>query len=104
MATSSKSMLKGLLPALGALSKAMTTPARLARGIECEPPQIKSSARLPRILFIDCSPSAKRNASAMFDFPLPLGPTIAVVEAPKSSAVFLANDLNPTTSSRFSIG
>lgn len=71
--------------------------------MECEPAQMRSSLRLPRILFIDCSPSAKRNASATFDFPDPFGPTMAVAADEKSSTVFRANDLNPAISSRFSI-
>ena len=62
------------------LSNTMTTAARFALGTVWEPPQMRSSARLPRILFIDCSPSAKRNASATFDLPEPFGTTIAVVE------------------------
>ena len=30
-------------------------------------------------IFIDCSPSTKRNASATLDFPEPLGPTIDAI-------------------------
>ena len=52
---------------------------------------------------MDCSPSAKRNASATLLFPEPLGPTIAVAACEKSSTVFRAKDLNPTISSRLSI-
>ncbi len=85
------------------LSKIMATDPRFALGVVCEPPQMRSSARFPRMLFIDCSPSAKRNASATLLLPEPFGPTIAVVELPKSKTVFLANDLNPTISSRFNI-
>src|SRR3989338_6483897 len=97
--TSSKSILK----ILRELSKMMATEARFALGVVCDPPQIRSSARFPRMLFIDCSPSAKRKASATLLLPDPFGPTIAVVELEKSKTVFLANDLNPTISSRFNI-
>ena len=81
----------------------MATEARLALGAVCEPLKIRSSARFPRILFIDCSPSAKRKASATLLFPDPFGPTMAVVALEKSSTVFRTKDLNPTISSRFSI-
>jgi hypothetical protein len=85
------------------LSNTITTEALFARGAMCEPAKIKSSLRFPRIDFIDCSPSAKRNASATFDFPEPFGPTIAVAADEKSSTVFRANDLNPAISKRFNI-
>ena len=52
---------------------------------------------------MDCSPKTKRIDSATFDLPEPFGPTIEVIGALKSSVVFLANDLKPESSSRFSI-
>ena len=64
---------------------------------------MRSSLRFPRMDFIDCSPSAKRNPSATLDLPEPFGPTMAVAADEKSSTVFRANDLNPAISSRFSI-
>ena len=55
------------------------------------------------MLFIDCSPRANLKASATFDLPEPLGPTMAVVLEAKSRTVFFANDLNPAISSRFNM-
>ena len=81
----------------------MVTAARFARGAMFDPDQIRSSLRLPRMDFIDCSPSAKRNASATFDLPEPFGPTTLVTEDEKSSTVFRAKDLNPAISRRFSM-
>ena len=62
---------------LNLLSKTILTEALLVFPSSGEPFQIRSSPLRPRIDFIDCSPRAKRKASAMFDLPLPLGPTIA---------------------------
>jgi hypothetical protein len=53
--------------------------------------------------FMDCSPKTKRIASATLDFPEPFGPTMAVIDALKSSTVFRAKDLNPVISTRFSL-
>jgi len=50
---------------------------------------------LLRSVFIDCSPSTKRNASAVLLFPEPFGPTIAVMGASKRNSLFLENDLKP---------
>jgi hypothetical protein len=85
------------------LSNTIATAARFARALMCVPLNIRSSLRFPRMLFMDCSPRAKRKASATFDFPEPFGPTIAVVWFEKSSTVFRAKDLKPAISSRFSI-
>src|SRR3990167_1508503 len=71
------------------------------RGLLGEPPQIISSPRLPRMLFIDCSPRTKRNPSATLLFPLPFGPTIAAIGEVKTSCVFLPKDLNPVSSIDF---
>src|SRR3989338_841416 len=97
METSSKSTLKKRR----LLSKIIFTEARAKRGASGEPFQIKSSVRLPRMDFTDCSPKTKRKASAMFDFPLPLGPTTAVIGVLNSRAVFLAKDLKPVSSRDF---
>src|SRR3989344_9478063 len=101
METSSKSRLSARRPPAGGLSKASLTPARPARGEEPEPFHIKSSPRLPRMLFIDCSPSTKRKDSATLLLPEPLGPTIAVMAVANSKEVFLAKDLNPDNSIDF---
>src|SRR3989338_7489921 len=93
---------KSRLRARSELSKTSLTPARPALGEEPEPFHIKSSPRLPRILFIDCSPSTKRNDSATLLLPEPLGPTIAVMAVANSKEVFLAKDLNPDNSIDFS--
>ena len=62
------------------------------------PWKITSSILAPRILRTDCSPKTHLMASAILDFPQPLGPTIAVTPASKSNSVFSANDLNPKIS------
>jgi hypothetical protein len=46
--------------------------------------------------FIDCSPITQRKASAIFDLPLPLGPTIAVIPGSKTSLVLSAKRLTTT--------
>ena len=83
------------------LSKTTLTDALLERGSFVEPFQIKSSPRFPRMLFIDCSPSTKRNASATLDLPEPFGPTIADTEESNSKEFFFAKDLNPESSIDF---
>lgn len=40
-------------------------------------------------------PKTKHNASVMFDFPEPFGPTITFMEFSKGISVFLAKDLKP---------
>ena len=42
-----------------------------------------------------------RIASEIFDFPLPLGPTMAVIASPKVSTVLSGKDLNPWISKAF---
>ena len=49
----------------------------------------------PRILFEDISPRTHLIASEMFDFPLPLGPTITVAPDSNRSLVLSGKDLNP---------
>src|SRR3989344_201365 len=92
---------KSRLSVRSELSKTSLTPARPARGDVEEPFHIKSSPRLPRMLFIDCSPSTKRKDSATLDLREPLGPTMAVIAVANSKEVFLAKDLNPDSSIDF---
>ena len=66
-----------------------------------DPAKIMSSSFFARRRRPDCSPSTQRNASAMFDFPEPLGPTMAVMPCPNSNVVRTAKLLNPWRSSRF---
>src|SRR3989338_2406034 len=80
------------------LSNTTLTAPRFARESPGLPPHMRSSPFLERIDFIDCSPRTKRNASATFDFPEPLGPTTATIGLSNTSSVFLPNDLNPTSS------
>src|SRR5947208_17023697 len=61
------------------------------------PLKMTSAISPPRKAFADCSPSTQRIASETFDFPHPLGPTIAVTPGWKLSEVLSANDLNPRT-------
>src|SRR3989344_9399331 len=86
-----------------ALSNVTFTAALFILGRAGEPPQIKSSPFLERIDFIDCSPRTKRNPSATFDLPLPLGPPIEAIGEPNTSSVFLPNDLNPASSMDFKL-
>ena len=43
----------------------------------------------------------QRMASEILDFPLPLGPTMAVMSSPKVSTVLSGKDLKPWISSAF---
>src|SRR5258707_5325985 len=68
------------------------------------PEKITSSIREPRNDFADCSPSTHEIASAMFDFPQPLGPMIAAIPSPWNfSSVRSQNDLNPRICSLLSL-
>src|SRR5919112_2315912 len=49
----------------------------------------------PRTARGDCSPSAQRTASVMFDLPEPLGPTTTETPGAKSSRVRSGKDLKP---------
>src|SRR3954466_14020943 len=55
----------------------------------------------PRTASGDCSPSAHRTASVMFDLPEPLGPTITDTPGPNSSLVRSGKDLKPLRVSDF---
>src|SRR3989338_64357 len=83
------------------LSNVTFTPDLFARPNPGEPHHIRSSPFFERMDFIDCSPSTKRNASATFDLPEPLGPTIPAMGEVKTSSVFLPKDLNPDSSIDF---
>src|SRR5882724_8763646 len=68
------------------------------------PEKITSSMREPRNDLADCSPSTHEMASAMFDFPQPLGPMMAAMPSPGNlSSVRSQNDLNPRICSFFSL-
>ncbi len=71
----------------------MVAAAIEARGLCSEPEKIMSSVRLPRSRLKDCSPNTHRIASAMLDFPEPLGPTIAVIVGAKLNRFLLAKVL-----------
>ena len=65
------------------------------------PPKITSSIFWPRREREFCSPMTQRMASEIFDLPLPLGPTIAVMSCPKVTTVLSGKDLKPCSSSCF---
>src|SRR5712671_1209540 len=68
------------------------------------PAKITSSMREPRRVLADCSPSTHEMASAIFDFPQPLGPMMAATPSPWNlSSVRSQNDLNPRICSFFSL-
>src|SRR5258707_1105251 len=68
------------------------------------PAKITSSMRTPRRLLADCSPSTQEMASAMLDFPHPLGPTTAAMPSPGNfSSVRSQKDLNPRICSFFNL-
>ena len=74
---------------------------------DTDPAKIISALFLPRSCFMLCSPNTQRMASDTLLFPLPFGPTIAVMllilpfGGRKLIVVFLANDLNPCMSTCF---
>ena len=68
------------------------------------PEKITSSMREPRKDFADCSPNTHEIASAIFDFPQPLGPMIAAMPSPWNfRSVRSQNDLNPRICSLLSL-
>src|SRR4051794_10642857 len=71
---------------------------------ELDPLKMTSAISPPRRLLADCSPRIQRTASTTLLLPEPFGPTTAVTPGAKSSRVLSANDLNPTSSRRLSIG
>jgi hypothetical protein len=75
--------------------KTIVAEAMLARGLSSEPVKIISSVLRPRKTLYACSPNTQRNASAILDFPDPLGPTMAVTFPGKSNNILLAKVLYP---------
>ena len=59
------------------------------------PPKMTSSILPPRRVLERCSPMTHSMASEMFDFPEPLGPTIAVISFSNVILVLSGKDLNP---------
>ena len=62
------------------------------------PPKMTSSILDPRSTLLDCSPNTQRTPSLMLLFPLPLGPTMAVIPSSKVSLVRSGKDLKPCSS------
>src|SRR5687767_1020891 len=83
------------------LSKTIWAEAMLPRGRCSDPLKIISSVFLPRSKVYDCSPRTQRRESATFDFPEPLGPTMAVIPPANSNVVLDAKVLYPCNSSDF---
>src|SRR3954447_5892911 len=77
------------------LSMTTSTSASLREATPWPPAKITSCIVWPRIASGDCSPSAHRTASVMFDLPDPFGPTITLTPGPNSSRVRSGNDLKP---------
>ncbi len=75
--------------------KVRPTSAKPAGFLFCEPLNTISSISAPRSSFAFCSPNTQRTASIILLFPLPLGPTIAVIPSGKSTVVLSTNDLKP---------
>src|SRR6185436_11323637 len=71
---------------------------------ELDPLKMTSAISPPRRLLADCSPRIHRTASTTLLLPDPFGPTTAVIPGAKSNRVLSANDLNPTSSRRLSMG
>src|SRR5713226_7413765 len=68
------------------------------------PAKITSSMREPRRVLADCSPRTQEMASAIFDLPQPLGPTMAARPSPWNlSSVRSQKDLNPRICNFFSL-
>src|SRR5215813_13655314 len=68
------------------------------------PEKITSSIRDPRSVLADCSPRTQEMASAILDFPQPLGPMMAAIPSPRNfSSVRSLKDLKPRIWSLFSL-
>src|SRR3954452_5755154 len=72
-----------------------STSASLREATPWPPAKMTSCIVCPRIASGDCSPSAHRTASVMFDLPEPFGPMITAIPGPNSSRVRFGNDLKP---------
>src|SRR4051812_44315542 len=77
------------------LSMTTSTSASLRDGTPWPPAKMTSCIVWPRIASGDCSPSAHRTASVMFDLPDPFGPITTATPGPNSSRVRFGNDLKP---------
>src|SRR2546421_945903 len=85
----------GMRPA--ELSMTMLTSAIPSAWREGLPAKITSAIWAPRRARGPCSPRTQATASAMFDLPDPLGPTITLMPGVNSSVVLSAKDLKPRT-------
>ena len=93
--TYTPSEVKAAVTGSGTADKAQMT-AMVTRLLRLsEPPKMMSSIFVPLRLFDEISPRTQRIASEIFDFPLPLGPTITVVPPSKVSFVLSGKDLKP---------
>src|SRR5437868_5338324 len=72
-----------------------STSASLREATPWPPAKITSCIVWPRTARGDCSPSAHRTASVMFDLPDPFGPMITAMPGANSSRVRFGNDLKP---------
>src|ERR1700759_5640161 len=80
------------------LSKVNETSARLAGLRLFDPLKITLSIFSERSIRVLCSPNTQRIASTTFDFPQPLGPTIAVTPSLKLMVILSPKLLNPLIS------
>ena len=86
---------------LSVLSIVIDTSANPTGLLLAVPAKITSSILPPLRLFALCSPNTHLTASDMLLFPLPLGPTTAVIPLLNSSFTFSGKDLKPCKSSSF---
>src|SRR5436190_6744499 len=87
----------GISPA--ELSMTMATSAMPRAGRLGLPAKMTSAICAPRSALAPCSPSTQAMASAMFDLPEPLGPTMTLMPWVNSSVVLSAKDLKPRMAS-----
>src|SRR4030042_1465987 len=84
------------------LEKVRSTSAIPVGFLPSVPLKMTSSINFPRKCLALRSPMAQSTASTIFDFPQPLGPTIAVIPSGKERWRRSTKDLNPITSSDLS--
>lgn len=89
----------GRLPSL--LSRTRETSANPIALRDCVPSNTTSSILEPRSSFELISPRTQRMASVILLFPLPFGPTMAVIPSLKWIVVLSGNDLKPWISNDF---
>ena len=87
----------GMSPA--ELSMTMETSAMPRAGLLGLPAKMTSAICAPRSARAPCSPRTQAMASAMFDLPDPLGPTMTLTPWVNSSVVLSAKDLKPRMAS-----